>query len=244
MKKNLLFIFFAILSMSVFAQSVLTITPNPSTNVYQDVDLTDNWIDLVSHATITNNSDQEVQVKWTRTNVDMPAAWESQICDKNNCYDTSVSSNINPGGIVNVPVVLAPGEESILDVHVSPRMTAGSGTLTVELATVDNPDEVIESAVFEVTVDGLSSISEVERRRLAVFPNPTTDYIKIAGNPALIDRVAVYNLLGRQVRDFDVNVNNEYRLDHLPDGMYLVSLISEENGVLKTLRVNKRNFRP
>ena len=64
------------------------------------------------------------------------------------------------------------------------------------------------------------------------------------GGDNVVDQVVVYNLLGRQVRSFNAYQNARYDLSSLPNGFYLVSLLNEEAGTLKTVRLSKRAFRP
>ena len=107
---------------------------------------------------------------------------------------------------------------------------------------IDNPGEVLTTAVFEVSVP--TAVSEVEKAALRVFPNPATDYFMLDNQSNLVDELVVYNVLGKRVRSFPVVQGGKYNVADLPNGMYLVTLLNREEGILKTVRVSKRNYRP
>lgn len=74
---------------------------------------------------------------------------------------------------------------------------------------------------------------------LRVYPNPTTDYIKVSNND-VVGQVAVYNLAGRKIKSFKYSNGQKYYLNDLPRGMYLVQLISTNHRRLATRRVSVR----
>ena len=84
---------------------------------------------------------------------------------------------------------------------------------------------------------------EIQPFELRVFPNPTTDSFSVVDN-LLINEIVLYNIIGRKVKEFAFESNKKYSLAELPDGMYFVSMVSYENGVLKTVRISKRSMRP
>lgn len=87
------------------------------------------------------------------------------------------------------------------------------------------------------------SAANIQPYELRVFPNPATDSFAVVDN-YLVDEIVLYNIIGRKVRSFKHESNQKYSLVDLPDGMYFVSLVSHEDGVLKTLRISKRVMRP
>lgn len=88
-----------------------------------------------------------------------------------------------------------------------------------------------------------STVTEIQPYELRVFPNPTTDSFAVVDN-YLVDEIVLYNIIGRKVTSFEHVTGKKYSLIDLPDGMYFVSLVSHNDGVLKTLRISKRVMRP
>jgi hypothetical protein len=242
--KHTLLTFLLLIPFILGAQDVLTVDPNPYIESFE-VDLSDNWSEPIAHAYITNETSEEFLMRWDRVVIDAPAEWEYRVCDGNQCYGLSTSTNWEIGNpAFQIPDTLSANEvESTLDLHVLPRGVAGVGTIHVNLYNADDPEELVTTAVFEVTISGVSSVSEQERQRLQVFPNPTDNFIELS-NTDVVDQVLVYNLLGKQVRSFDVVKSEKYSLIDLPNGIYMVSLLNNEEGILKTVRVSKRTVRP
>lgn len=73
-----------------------------------------------------------------------------------------------------------------------------------------------------------------------IYPNPTTEFIMIDDYDENLEQIVVYNLVGRKVRTFDTIANKKYSLADLPNGLYLVQLVNNNNKVLTTQRVKKR----
>ena len=86
----------------------------------------------------------------------------------------------------------------------------------------------------------VSTTNDLELQALSLFPNPTNDYFELSTTGSnLVDVVQVHNILGRQVRQY-LAAENRFDVADLPKGMYLVSLMDEQEGILKTLRLQKR----
>lgn len=243
MKRNILILFvLCLVHLNLVAQSIVA-EPAIMEETFE-VNLAD-FNDLVIHSSMVNNSDATVDVKWVRViNEELPSRWTSQICDNTTCYASQVSSNVSPDLGLNTPITLAPGEVGTLDIHINPDGTAGSGTITIEL--YDNADmsTLISTGTFSFNVQQTEvSISEVEKAALQLYPNPSPDYFQLT-NASIVDHVVMYNIVGRVVKTFDVYSGERYDIADLPNGMYLVSMINEEEGVVKTTRLSKRAYRP
>lgn len=86
---------------------------------------------------------------------------------------------------------------------------------------------------------GLSA-TYAQKGGLSVYPNPATDYISIDDNNDQIVQVAIYNLVGKKVKEFEYVRGEHYYVADLPKGMYLVQLIDRNQHVIKTQKVDKR----
>ena len=74
---------------------------------------------------------------------------------------------------------------------------------------------------------------------LQVFPNPAVDYIQVSTNQA-VERVAVFNLAGRQIKAFTYRAEEKYYVGDLPKGMYLIQLLGAQNSRIATRRISLR----
>lgn len=225
------------------AQVTFTATPNPFTDEFE-VDLTDFYVEPVAHTVVAHNSGSTIELRWEIVVISAPAEWAFKVCDNNACYSTNVTTNINPP-MIDEPVVLGTGETTLIDLHILPRYEAGSAVVEINLSLVDDPTNIIETITYNVTITGAPvSVSETSKRALRLYPNPTTDFIVLSDNDMIVDRIEVYNIVGRQVRSFRAAQGARYSVAELPDGMYLVSLISNETGIIKTMRLSKRSMNP
>ena len=102
---------------------------------------------------------------------------------------------------------------------------------------------LLNVSVFAQSDRTESFAADIEAYELRVFPNPMTDSFQVVDN-IIVDEIVIYNIIGRKIRTFTHESNKKYSLGDMPDGMYFISLISETEGVLKTLRISKRVMRP
>jgi hypothetical protein len=224
---------------------LLSVPPAPVEESFK-VDLADAESLVELYARIENRSGDTLRLRWQRYEMEAPEAWQVQVCDPNMCYLPDVESNYEAGLNPEEPVVVPPGSAFTLTLYLLPNGSAGKGVYDIDLSTVEDPGNVLETVVFRTEVQDTPPI----RRRLSppseplrIFPNPTTDYFELNRNGE-VDVIEVYNVLGSRVRRFNVGEGKRYYLNGLPDGMYLVSLVSHESGILTTLRLSKRAFQP
>lgn len=243
MKRNILILFaFFLLHLNLIGQSAIIADPAINEESFS-IDLSDDENTAIIFSSMVNNTDATVDVKWVQTLSDAPAEWKSKVCDNRLCYDPPVYSNIIPDTL-NAPITLAPGEAGTLNAYIEPHGVAGSGMVTIELYDNANPETLISTGTYMFHIQGLNtSIPEVEKSALQVYPNPSPDYFQLT-NASIVDRIVVYNIVGRVVKTFDVYNGERYDIADLSNGMYLVSLINEKEGIMKTVRFSKRSFRP
>ncbi|MGK0362972.1 MAG: hypothetical protein ACI85O_000011 [Saprospiraceae bacterium] len=245
MKQTLLFTFLLfVASISIGNAQNFEVDANPSLLIETDVDLSNLLAEPINHGTLTNNTSGEVSLGWQRTIVEAPEEWEFPVCDNNQCYFPAVDAapvafNVDGGGT------------SILDVHVRPNGVAGCGTVEIRVTPFSNTDNVLVVATYHFSINSTedcgfqTSIDEVTISKVRVYPNPTSNLFQISEleNIPEADEVAVYNIVGKKVRSFAPTAS-QYSVGDLPDGMYMVSVIDYETGILKTVRMSKNSLRP
>ncbi len=76
---------------------------------------------------------------------------------------------------------------------------------------------------------------------LKIYPNPATDYIEFNNVEAAVDKVVIYNLVGKPMMKLSAfDGKNRYDITELPKGMYLVQMLDSTGNVFTTKRINKR----
>ncbi len=198
--------------------------------------------DVVGHAEVVNNSTANVNITWVRNELIMPDGWRTGICDINTCYGMEVNREA---------FMLSPGQKGTLDVHLYPGGMPGSlengaipgeGVILLSLSNSNVVDDTI-TARFEFTMTGNEifavSTTEIEFKDVNLFPNPTEDFFAISPADTDVKQVAVFNILGRQIKQFDAS-ETRFDVSDLSHGVYLVSLLGAEQQVLKTMRLQKK----
>ena len=202
---------------------MLTIEPNPAS-----VEVPSSEAVVIAKASIKNNSDTDRIIKWKRNIIEVTEAWDISVCDKTTCYQPEIETQ---------EFDLAAGETSNLDVYAFPNMAEGAAI--VEVTAVDTADESISiTGKYFFNSDPTSTFS-FNKPNVKIYPNPTTNFIALT-NAEYVERLIIYNIVGRPVKVFDANYSNRYNVADLPTGMYLVRLIGENSKTLKTVRLSKR----
>ncbi len=75
---------------------------------------------------------------------------------------------------------------------------------------------------------------------LKVFPNPATNYIGINGDVTSVKTLKVFNLVGKEMKKFEVSEGSNYYIGDLAKGMYLVQITDKRGKNITTQRVSKR----
>ena len=237
MKRALLL--FLSIGLFVSLQAQITMEPAQATGWADLDDLSTDPHDVKAHISITNNSTETKSFRWVLTILDQPSEWAAAVCDVNACY--------NPGTVFE-DFDLAPNQTSIMDTHVYPSgdiqtlagAVPGVGTYSIKVTEIGNSDNTT-TGEYEITVVGnpITSLNELEIAQLRLFPNPATDFFQLEG-PDGVEKITLYNLLGRELAQYQVNESQYYDISQLPIGLFLAALEDKEGRLLKTMRLQRR----
>lgn len=238
--KNLLFLIACLVfQTAVSGQSPLLIEPGEVDTIAR-LNLSDNDLEIWLPLKLTNVSKDSLYLKWSKKEVLHPEGWEAKVCDKVNCYPSSIFTNYDPAKGIKVPVEMAAGESFLLYITLLPHNTPGMGKYEIPFSYISDPDSIIGSAKFNFDVNQLTSpVKKVEKIATRVFPNPAVEYFEVEASRDLKSLV-VYNVLGRQIKSFPYEPGQRYHIAELPSGMYLLSFQDKNNKILKTVRLAKK----
>ncbi len=224
MKKNLLFTIASLLILPYALMGQLSITPNPA--IVENVDITKS--EVIASGTIKNDFDVSKDLIWTRNIIMISDNWTTAVCDKNTCYlVTTETAEFN----------LAAGEENTMNVYIYPENNEGMAI--VEVTVTDKNDENISVKGTYYFNASPTSTEEVEGVKVDVFPNPTTDRIRINSIPGL-QRVQVFSMTGQNVYQNQLASGEWLDLQHLPKGTYLLRLMGEHRQTLGAKLIQKQ----
>lgn len=74
---------------------------------------------------------------------------------------------------------------------------------------------------------------------IRIGPNPAFDFFKVYGSVPFA-KIQMYNIIGRVVKTFSPNLDNEYQLDGLPSGIYVLRFLDDKNQLIKAVKLYKR----
>ena len=241
MKNTLLLLFGIILSVSFSKAQNFSVEPNPA---YAEADLDDfSTLPEVMQAIagISNNTSDTLFLRWERIIEETPEGWKTSVCDGEVCLlpDVSVKEfTLYPNVTNDIWVEAWPGgQPCCLEIN---GAIPGEGEVQLKITNLNDPsDTLIAVFLFTLTGSPILDLSEIELAQVDIFPNPVLDYVTLTETKG-IDRLIIYNVLGRSVKTFDVNANRQFGVGDLPSGSYFVNLIDKDQKTLKTLHLQKR----
>lgn len=75
-------------------------------------------------------------------------------------------------------------------------------------------------------------------KKIRIFPNPTSDYVGLSSDKG-VETIRILNLIGKEIRTFQVIEGQRYNVSDLENGMYLIQLVSDDKKVITTRRLRK-----
>ena len=95
--------------------------------------------------------------------------------------------------------------------------------------------------VFALVSGGMAAKAQQNAKTdLAIYPNPTAEFISVQDNNEIVGYLAVYNIVGRKLKEFEYTKGDQYSLLDLPKGMYLVQIQDRNRQILTTRKIDKR----
>ena len=228
MKQCLLIVIFFYAFLLRGLSQTITLTPmvvNSAVNI--------DSFEVKAKATIKNTSTQTKKFIWTRTIISMTSGWQSLVCDVKACWGSNVST-------APEQIELLANGTSNLDVYIRPNHIAGAATIEMRMTEVGNETNAVTGRYLFSTTTPTRDIFKNSVSNIKLYPNPTTDYFMVANdNNDSVERIVVYNIIGRAVKMYMTNETNRYSLGDLPEGIYMVRLLNNKGGTIKTVRLNK-----
>ena len=95
--------------------------------------------------------------------------------------------------------------------------------------------------VFALVLGGTAAKAQsFAKTDLSIYPIPTAEYISVRDNNEVVGYLAVYNIVGRKLKEFEYIKGDQYSLLDLPKGMYLVQIQDHNRQIITTQKVDKR----
>lgn len=188
-----------------------------------------------AHGSVKNKTTGTIKVYWVREIIELPIDWNTYICDANYCYSPELGKCPD-----NYPNVIKTNDSTILDVYVTDNGIDGQAHI---IMWVFEKEDTSKKLRVDYLFNKVVSNNEVKNIEIKVYPNPTYNDLFIDFNQGL-SRIELYTILGKKVSSFKAMQGESYDISPLLDGLYFVKLIDPNEQVLRTIRLQKRSFRP
>lgn len=79
---------------------------------------------------------------------------------------------------------------------------------------------------------GSTSVSDINKTSVEVFPNPFTRSIKLKMEDSQLQKGEIVDAQGRMVKELDnLNIQQEILLDELQNGFYFIKILTQEGSI-------------
>ena len=229
--KYIYLIISVLVSGSLLAQTPrFAVHPNPNSISFQ-ADGSDHF----AHGRVKNNTNSLINVIWTREILQLPVDWQTYVCDANYCYGPGLGKcpESNPNKI-------KAGDSTTLDVHVTDDGNDGEAHIVMWVYEKEDTSKKIK---VDYLFNKILANNEVRNIEIKVYPNPAYNSFSIDYNQGL-NRIEFYSILGKKVTSYKAVPHSSYDISQLEDGLYFVKLIGPYERSLRTIRLQKRSYRP
>ncbi|MBK6545498.1 MAG: T9SS type A sorting domain-containing protein [Saprospiraceae bacterium] len=231
MKYSYLIISLLFVQVLVAQNTRFAVSPSPNT-IFFVPDMTDHN----AHGKIKNKTNANINMLWTREILMLPAAWSTYVCDANNCYADFVGKC--PEGHPNI---VKPNDSSTLDVHVFDDGNLGEAHIVMWVYEKEDTTKKFKADYsFNKVVTSNREVKNIETK---VYPNPAYNSFSVEYNTGLT-RIELYSILGKKVTSYQASGKISYDISFLDDGLYFVKLIGPNEQMLRTVRLQKRSYKP
>lgn len=221
MKKFTLIIFASIGSLSIYAQSLYTIT-NPIVE-RKTVIKAGSYEAL--NAGLVNNSTAAITISFKLISNNSPEDWVVSLCGPTNCF-TPNTSRSGTGEIIKVSA-----KTQVFEVKWS-AFSEGKGEIVYEITDLANPtDKRLVTFKLEATLP-TGTESNLIGNFTNVYPNPTKGFINIELPDNSYNEINIMDIAGRTVYSQKTNeLKTKLDLNNLEKGTYI--LTSKGNAFLR-----------
>ena len=191
--------------------------------------------------TVTNVGPEAQEMTWMRIKNDIPADWETSVCDPNLCWAPFAST---PGYGWNQGA----GDEITFFVQFDGRnlpdgpAVAGNGVVDVMIYSIEDSSNYHARGVFIGDLQsGLSFFSPSMDNVFEVYPNPAINEITIMGSAhSGVKEIVIVNIVGKVVKMQPWLTGDgtlTLPVDELPEGIYFVKFVGQDR-ILSTKKIS------
>ncbi len=216
----LFFLFFTLLFGQIISQGSYSLTSSKTINL--NVTLNQN---TASKIYLSNTGNSNLVLKWKKIEVSLPNDWVYSTCDAGACYGGV------PIGPIAMDTILA-GGQAYIGIDVEPITTIGTGIIMLYIYQEAQPLQG-DTLTWYITSEAVNINEFSENEAINVFPNPSTEYLKILTNEEIVNEISIMDSNGEKVKVIKLNnLNSSLVISDLNSGSYTL-VVETKKGVLK-----------
>ncbi len=217
MKHSILFLFVFSIS-HLNAQSVILLEQDSVSQIIENADLSDNFIDFALDLYFKNNTEDSISVNWRREfGENCPTEWDVITIDQIISYIPQIDES-------QIPIPLSPTDSNFIVREIFlPRTVPGCCDIRMIFSLEGSPANPIDTGYYhiEINSDGCfaTSIFEENIDQFNIYPNPVSDVLNMESSH-LVESIEIIDLTGRT--HFQKAFPDLYRIDvsSLQSGLY------------------------
>lgn len=183
--------------------------------------------DFGGYIDLLNLSNEELELKWKRTENNLPEGWECSICDPTSCKPPEADSSS-----FTLPIS---GVTNHINIHFYPNGVEGIGTTKIKVEDPNNSDVFY---LLSFTGDTRTiGVDEIESLSISLYPNPVKDLLHVQSSKECNMELRIYDLRGSLVYSETSNSSFTADLSHFKSGLYMVELISDQDYFTESILV-------
>jgi hypothetical protein len=173
-----------------------------------------------------NPSGDTLNLRWRRLEVNMPDAWDIDLCDYGTCY-IGIPSNAQMSPVYDTI-------QPYLKLIVQPGQTPGTAWLWFRVYE-DGNDTNFQDVYFSLNTPGVTSTgAEPKSTLLAIFPNPAHDMLTLQSENGDVRPARIVDGAGRTVWEGIHAGTTQLSTQSWPSGLYILELGGDKRKIIIT----------
>jgi hypothetical protein len=216
--------------MCVQAQEVILLESDSSVRVYDNLDITDNYLDFPVDLFFKNNTSDSILINWRRElGANCPLEWDIITADQHLTYIPDINES-------QIPIPLTPADSHFIVRQIFlPRTVAGCCDVTMIFSLEGEPDNPIDTGYYHISInsDGcvISSLIDEMVGTIDLYPNPASNIIHVK-NGTLIEFIEIFDMNGKQVLGKRNSNSSQLDLTSFARGVYFCKITSDSGNVV------------
>ena len=186
----------------------------------------------------TTSVPEEITYKWVLVSNTLPSSWTYSICYQGGC-----AVGIPTAVVTMETITLTQAQQGVqgfLKINVTTGLNYGNGKAVFYVYDANDINRG-DTVSFDIRWPNLLSTNEISfEEQFNIYPNPANDVLNVNSEYEMSAAITMTNAIGEVVLKETLDTFDVKRIDisELPQGIYFVTLTSENKKLIKKVVVN------